>query len=69
VKAGDRVKFRSTSTFEARHGLLPDAQGVIVNVRNGPDAQKLIDVKFPKLPEVERGIDADELEVIDGGDG
>ena len=42
------MKFRSTSTFQARHGLLPDAQGIIVNVRNGPDPQKLIDVKFPK---------------------
>jgi hypothetical protein len=66
VKTGDRVKFRSTSTFQARHGLLPDAQGIIVNVRNGPDPQKLIDVKFPKLAEIERGIDADALEVIGG---
>ena len=66
MKTGDREKFRSTSTFQARHGLLPDAQGIIVNVRDGPDPQKLIDVKFPKLAEIERGIDADALEVIFG---
>ncbi|SDR63535.1 hypothetical protein SAMN05519103_08727 [Rhizobiales bacterium GAS113] len=67
MKVGDRVKFRSTSTFWARHGLLTDAEGVIVMVRDGPEARKLIDVKFRKLPDAERGIDADELEVIDGG--
>jgi hypothetical protein len=67
MKVGDRVRFRPGSTVWARHGLLPDAQGVIVKVRDGPDARKLIDVQFPKLAEAERGIDADELEVI-GGD-
>ena len=68
----DGLLIRGGTVVNADHARRADvlcAQGVIVNVRNGPDAQKLIDVKFPKLPEVERGIDADELEVIDGGDG
>jgi hypothetical protein len=65
MKAGDRVRFRATSKAWRSHGLVPTAQGVVVEIyRAAIRADLKVDVRFGKDMKVERGIDIEELERI-----
>ena len=66
MKVGDRVKFRRGSTAWKQYGLEPDAKGYVVEIYRDPEARSecKVDAKFPGTHEPERGIDADELEVV-----
>jgi hypothetical protein len=66
MKVGDRVKFRRQSKAWMHYGLEPEAKGYVVEVYQDAEAKggHKIDVRFPGMLEPERGIDAEELEVL-----
>ena len=66
MKTGDSVKFRRESKAWMHYGLEPGARGVVVKMYGDADARggRKVDVSFPGVPEPERGIDIEELEVL-----